>query len=78
MGQQPSTDKEALSKGIKRLLTSLPFFFTGPVLIYIGAGHDHPIIFLLPGIVFCGLAIFFVFSGLNGIMDSMFKTTKKR
>lgn len=76
--KQPSTDKVLLSKGFNRLLLSLPFFFAGPTLIYIGAGHDHPIIFLFPGIVFCGLAIFFVFSGLKGIMDSMFKSTKTR
>lgn len=75
---QPSTDKAALSKGFNRLLLSIPFFFAGPILIYIGAGSAHPIIFLMPGIAFCALAIYFVFSGLKGIMDSMFKSDKTR
>ncbi|MDP5078363.1 MAG: DUF6095 family protein [Nonlabens sp.] len=76
--KQPSTDKQVLSKGFNRLLSSLPFFFAGPVLIYVGAGHDHPIIFLMPGIAFCILAIYLAFSGLMTIMDSMFKSNKKR
>lgn len=75
---QPSTDRNILSKGIRRLLLSLPFFIAGPVLIYIGSGSDHPVIFLMPGIAFAGLAIFLGFSGINTILDSMFKTTKKR
>lgn len=78
MNQQPSTDKEVLSKGFRRVLIALPFFFSGPVLIYIGAGSEHPVIFLIPGIAFCILAIFLLFSGLMTIMDSMFKSTKKR
>lgn len=76
--QQPSTDKEVLQKGITRLMIAIPFIFLGPVLIYIGAGSDHPIIFLMPGIAFCILAIFLMFSGINTILDSMFKSDKKR
>lgn len=76
--QQPSTDKEVLQKGITRLMIAIPFIFLGPVLIYIGAGSDHPIIFLMPGIAFCILAVFLMFSGINTILDSMFKSDKKR
>lgn len=75
---QPSTDKDVLRKGITRLMLAIPFIFLGPVLIYIGAGSEHPIIFLMPGIVFCGLAILFMFQGINTILDSMFKSDKKR
>ena len=48
--KQPSTDRDVLSKGVKRLMMAIPFFIAGPILIYIGAGSEHPIIFLLPGI----------------------------
>ncbi|MGB3592395.1 MAG: DUF6095 family protein [Nonlabens sp.] len=75
---QPSTDREVLSKGIKRLMTSIPFFIGGPILIYIGAGHEAPIIFLIPGIAFAILAIVCLFTGINLILDSMFKSDKRR
>lgn len=75
---QPSTDRDKLSSGFNKMMLSLPFFFAGPALIYYGAGHDHPIVFLMPGVFFCILAIFFAFTGLMGIMDSMFKSNKKR
>ena len=75
---QPSTDKAVLTKGIQRMALSLLFIFSGPVLVYIGAGSDHPIIFLMPGIAFCALAILFMFQGIKLIMDSMFKTKKTR
>lgn len=76
--QQPSTDKEVLGKGITRLLTAIPFLIAGPILTYLGAGSDHPIIFLMPGIAFCILALVFIFQGINTILDSMFKTDKRR
>lgn len=76
--QQPSTDKEVLGKGIKKLMIAIPFIFAGPIFIYIGAGSDHPIVFLMPGIAFCILAVLFIFQGINTILDSMFKTDKKR
>lgn len=76
--EQPSTDRDVLGKGIKRLAISVLFLFAGPVLIYIGAGSEHPIIFLMPGIVFAILAIVFIFQGINLILDSMFKTNKTR
>jgi hypothetical protein len=75
---QPSTDRDILAKGVKRMLLSLFFIFSGPMLIYKGAGSEQPIIFLMPGILFSGLAILFVFQGLKLILDSMFKTNKTR
>ncbi len=76
--EQKSTDRDVLSKGVKRLLLSLPMFIAGPILIYIGAGHEAPIIFLLPGIAFAVLAVVFMFQGINIILDSMFKSNKTR
>ncbi|AZQ44677.1 DUF6095 family protein [Nonlabens ponticola] len=76
--KQASTDREILGKGVKRLLLALPFFILGPTLIFIGAGSEHPIIFLMPGIAFAILAVYFMFSGINTILDSMFKTKKTR
>ena len=76
--EQPSTDKEILGKGLKRLALSVLFIFTGPILIYLGAGSDHPIIFLMPGIAFSLLAIFLIFSGIMTVLDAMFKTKKSR
>ena len=75
---QPSTDREVLSKGVRRLLLSLPFFIAGPILIYVGAGSEHPIIFLMPGVAFAILAVVFGFQGINTILDAMFKTHKTR
>ncbi len=78
MSTQPSTDREVLSKGIRRLLLSIPFFILGPILIYLGAGSDHPIIFLMPGIAFAILAVVFMYQGIQTVLDSMFKSNKTR
>ncbi|OUS12200.1 hypothetical protein A9Q93_10550 [Nonlabens dokdonensis] len=76
--KQKSTDRDVLVKGIQRLALSVLFLFAGPILIYIGAGSDHPIIFLMPGIAFAILAVVFIFQGINLILDSMFKSNKTR
>ncbi|AGC78650.1 hypothetical protein LX97_02589 [Nonlabens dokdonensis] len=76
--EQKSTDRDVLVKGIQRLAISVLFLFAGPILIYIGAGSDHPIIFLMPGIAFAILAVVFIFQGINLILDSMFKSNKTR
>jgi hypothetical protein len=75
---QQSTDREVLLKGIKKLALSVLFIFAGPILIYMGAGSEHPIIFLMPGIVFSILAVVFIFQGINLILDAMFKSNKTR
>lgn len=76
--KQKSTNRDVLVKGIQRLALSVLFLFAGPILIYIGAGSDHPIIFLMPGIAFAILAVVFIFQGINLILDSMFKSNKTR
>ena len=75
---QPSTDRGILSKGVRRLLLSLPFFIAGPILIYLGAGSEHPVIFLMPGVAFAILAVVLGFQGINTILDAMFKSNKTR
>jgi hypothetical protein len=76
--KQKSTDRDVLVKGVQRLAMSVLFAFSGPILIYIGAGSEHPIIFLMPGITFAVLAVVFIFQGINLILDSMFKSNKTR
>ena len=76
--KQKSTDRDVLVKGIQRLALRDLFLLAGPILIYIGAGSDHPIIFLMPGIAFAILAVVFIFQGINLILDSMFKSNKTR
>lgn len=76
--KQPSTDKDMLRKGVTRLMLCLPFMFAGPILIYIAAGSERPVFTLIPGIAFCVLAVLFLYQGINGILDSMFKSDKKR
>lgn len=76
--KQPSTDREILRKGIINMGICLPMMFLGPILIYIGAGHDHPVVFLFPGIVFSGVGVFLMFRGIILIVDSMFKSDKHR
>jgi hypothetical protein len=78
MSEQPSTDRDVLSKGVRKLMVSIPFFIAGPILIYLGAGSEHPIIFLMPGIAFAILAVVFMYQGIQTILDSMFKTNKTR
>jgi hypothetical protein len=78
MSEQPSTDRDVLSKGVRKLMLSIPFFIAGPILIYLGAGSEHPIIFLMPGIAFAILAVVFMYQGIQTILDSMFKTNKTR
>ncbi|WP_298953053.1 DUF6095 family protein [uncultured Nonlabens sp.] len=75
---QKSTDRKILGKGVKKLAISVLFLFAGPILIYIGAGSEHPIIYLMPGIAFAIVAVLFIFQGINLILDSMFKSNKTR
>lgn len=76
--RQSSTDKDKLRKGVTKLMLCLPFMFAGPILLSFAARSERPIFTLIPGIAFCILAVVFLFQGINGILDSMFKTDKKR
>jgi hypothetical protein len=70
-----STNKELLSKGIKKLAWALPLLFIGPSLIYnafINKQNDWHYLVLAVGIVTCLGAVYLMFSGLQTLMRSLF------
>jgi hypothetical protein len=70
-----STNKELLSKGIKKLAWALPLLFIGPSLIYnafINKQNDWHYLVLGVGIVTCLGAVYLMFSGLQTLMRSLF------
>lgn len=73
------TDKEILSKGIKRMAICLLLMFLGPTTLHIAFSNKEkplylPILFL--ALILCILAIVFLFIGINTIMTSIFKKRK--
>lgn len=75
------TDRDVLSKGIKKMFISLGLMFLGPILIYIAFSNQEKPLYiplLILGIVGCAAAMYFAYKGLNTIVDSMFKSTKTK
>lgn len=73
------TDKDVLTRGIKKMGISLVLMFLGPSFIYIAFSNQEKPLYiplLIFGIVACISAIYFAFKGLNTILDSMFKSNK--
>ena len=73
------TNRKILAKGIKYLSGALPLLFMGPVVINSSfKNQDNPYyeIVLGVGILLCGLAIFFMFKGVNTIVKSLFDGDK--
>lgn len=73
------TDKEILTKGLKKMGGSLILMFLGPTLIYIAFSNQEKSLYiplLILGLLGCGFAIYLAFKGLNTILDSMFKNNK--
>jgi hypothetical protein len=73
------TDKEVLTKGLKKMGVSLILMFLGPTVIYVAFSNQEKPLYiplLILGILACVFAIYFAFKGLNTILDSMFKTNK--
>ncbi|WP_299386541.1 DUF6095 family protein [uncultured Lacinutrix sp.] len=73
------TDKDVLTRGIKKMGISLALMFLGPSFIYIAFSNQEKPLYiplLIVGIVACISAIFFAFKGLNTVLDSMFKSNK--
>lgn len=69
------TDKEILTKGIKLMLICLFLMFSGPTLLHIALSNKEKPLFiplLIIAIILCFGAIFFLFKGINTIMNSMF------
>lgn len=70
-----STNRKVLAQGVIKLAWALPMFFAGPTIIYnafINKENVWHYLVLAIGIAVCGLAMFFMFKGLNTIMKSMF------
>ena len=70
-----STNKELLSKGIKKLAWALPLFFIGPSLIhnaFINKQNEWHYLVLGIGIVTCLSAVYLAFLGLKIIVNSLF------
>lgn len=73
------TDKDVLTRGIKKMGISLVLMFLGPSFIYIAFSNQEKPLYiplLIIGIIACLSAIYFAFKGLNTILDSMFKSNK--
>ena len=70
-----STNKELLSKGIKKLAWALPLLFIGPALIhnaFINKQNVWHYLVLGIGIVTCLSAVYLAFLGLKIIVNSLF------
>lgn len=75
------TNRKILAQGIKYLSGALPLLFMGPVVINSAfKNQDSPYyeIVLGVGILLCGLAIFFMFRGVNTIVKSLFDGDKNQ
>ena len=72
-------NKELLDKGIKYLLYALPLMFIGPSVIYnafINKQNVWHYLVLAFGIVFCFLAVYFMFKGIKTLTDALFHDDK--
>jgi len=73
------TNKDVLSKGLKKMAISLVMMFAGPSLFYIATTNKEKPLYiplLIISLLICGGAIFFAFKGLQTIMNSMFGSNK--
>ena len=74
--EEHKTDRDLLAKGLKKMGIALGLIFLGPTLIHIAFSNQEKPLYipiLILGIISCCAAIYFVFKGINTIMDSMFK-----
>jgi Family of unknown function (DUF6095) len=70
-----STNRTVLSKGIKYLVFALPLLFIGPMVIYnafINKQNVWHYLVLAVGIFLSGLAMYFMYKGLQTIMKALF------
>ena len=69
------TNRTVLSKGIKYLVFALPLLFIGPSVIYnafINKQNVWHYLVLAVGIFLSGLAVYFMYKGLQTIMKALF------
>ena len=72
-------NKKLLDKGIKYLLYALPLMFIGPSVIYnawINKENIWHYLVLAFGILFCLLAVYFMFKGIKTLTDALFDYDK--
>jgi hypothetical protein len=72
-------NKPLLDKGIKYLLYALPLMFIGPSVIYnafINKQNVWHYLVLAFGIMFCFLAVYFMYKGIKTLTDALFHNDK--
>ena len=70
------TNKVVLNKGIRYMGICLVLMFLGPFMIHIAFSNQEKPLYipiLSVAILLCATAVYFLFKGINTIMDSMFK-----
>ncbi len=70
-----ATNQKLLAKGIKQLALALPLLFIGPTVMYnafINQKNVWHYLVLAFGITICLLAVYFLFTGLRTLMQSIF------
>lgn len=75
MEETKRTDKEVLVKGIKIMLLTAILMFLGPTLFYIGMSNKEKALFIpimIVASIVLVLALYFMYKGLQTIMNSMF------
>lgn len=74
--EQNRTNKELLVKGLQTMGICLVLMFLGPTLLHLAlTNQDKPtfILVLIIAIIVCALALFFLYRGIQIILDSIFK-----
>ena len=74
--EQNRTNKELLVKGLQTMGICLVLMFLGPILLHLAlTNQEKPtyILVLIISIIVCVLAIFFLFKGIQIILNSIFK-----
>jgi hypothetical protein len=74
--EENRTNKELLVKGLQTMGICLVLMFLGPTLLHLAlTNQEKPtfILVLIIAIIVCALAIFFLFKGIQTILNSIFK-----
>ncbi|MBT8376750.1 MAG: NDUFA4 family protein [Bacteroidia bacterium] len=70
------TDKEILTKGIRLMTICLLLMFAGPFMMHVAFSNQEMPLFIplfIAAIALCAMAIYFLFRGINTIIDSIFR-----
>ena len=79
MDENNRTDKTVLLKGLKQMSVCLVLMFIGPSIFRVAVINDTKSLYiplLILAILVCIAAIFFLYKGINTILDSIFKKKK--